>query len=76
MRVLLQDFDIGKARKPFPNLALMKLLQSYGVDIYPMIYKDASGKEPNVKYNFKENLEFHGARGNLRKFLRITGRLK
>lgn len=53
----------------------VKLLQSYGVDIYPMLYKDESGKEPSVNYNFKDTIEFHGARGNLRKFLRITGRL-
>ena len=54
----------------------IKLLQSYGVDVYPMIYKDASGKEPDVHYDFKETIQFHGARGNLRKFLRITGRLE
>lgn len=53
----------------------MKILQSYSVDVYPMIYKDDSGKEPDVSYNFKETIEFHGARGNLRKFLRIAGRL-
>ncbi len=53
----------------------MKILQSYGVDVYPMIYRDASGKEPDVHYDFKETIEFHGARGNLRKFLRIAGRL-
>lgn len=53
----------------------MKLLQSYGVDVYPMIYKDESGKEPAVSYKFSETIEFHGARGNIRKFLRIAGRL-
>lgn len=53
----------------------IKLLQSYGVDIYPMIYKDESGKEPSVSYNFKETIKFHGARGNLVKFLRVAGRL-
>lgn len=53
----------------------MKLLQSFGVDIYPMIYKDATGKEPDVTYDCKETIEFHGARGNMRKFLRIVGRL-
>ena len=53
----------------------IKLLQSYGVDIYPMIYKDDDGKEPDVSYNFTETIAFHGPRGNLRKFLRIAGRL-
>ena len=53
----------------------MKLLQSYGVDIYPMIYKDKLGKEPSVSYNFKETIKFHGPRGNLVKFLRVAGRL-
>lgn len=53
----------------------MKLLQSYGVDVYPMIYKDDTGKEPRVNYNLDETIEFHGARGNLRKFLRIVGRI-
>jgi len=53
----------------------IKLLQSYGVDIYPMIYKGDDGKEPNVTYNFTDTVPFHGARGNLRKFLRIAGRL-
>lgn len=54
----------------------MKLLQSYGVDVYPMIYKDDTGKEPEVNYDFDETIKFHGARGNLVKFLRIAGRLK
>ena len=53
----------------------MKLLQSYGVDVYPMIYKDESGKEPSVGYNFSETIKFHGPRGNLVKFLRVAGRL-
>ena len=54
----------------------MKLLQSYGVDVYPMIYKDDNGKEPEVSYDFDETIKFHGARGNLVKFLRVAGRLK
>jgi hypothetical protein len=53
----------------------MKILQSYGVDVYPMIYKGDDGKEPQIDYGFTETLKFHGARGNLRKFLRVTGRL-
>jgi hypothetical protein len=53
----------------------MKLLQSYGVDVYPMIYKDDTGKEPQVNYSFDETIKFHGARQNIRKFLRLAGRL-
>jgi len=53
----------------------VKLLQSYGVDVYPMIYKDESGKEPSADYNFNETIKFHGPRGNLVKFLRVAGRL-
>lgn len=54
----------------------MKLLQSYGVDVYPMIYKDDTGKEPEVNYGFDETISFHGGRGNLVKFLRVVGRLR
>lgn len=53
----------------------MKLLQSYNVDVYPMIYRDDTGKEPRVNYKFDETIKFHGARGNLRKFLRIVNRI-
>lgn len=53
----------------------MKLLQSYGVDVYPMIYKDEMGKEPKLNIRFDETLPFHGGRGNLRKFLRVVGRV-
>lgn len=53
----------------------IKLLQNYGVNVYPMIYKGADGKEPNWNYGYHEELNFHGARGNLRKFLRLAGRL-
>ena len=53
----------------------MKLLQSYGVDVYPMIYKADNGKEPVVNYDFNETIKFHGARGNLVKFLRVVGRI-
>jgi len=53
----------------------IKILQSYGVNIYPMIYKGDNGKEPDVNYKFTETIYFHGARGNMRKFLRIAGRL-
>jgi hypothetical protein len=52
----------------------IKMLQSYNVDVYPMIYKGDDGKEPAVSYSFTETLPFHGARGNIVKFLRIAGR--
>lgn len=54
----------------------MKLLQSFGVDVYPMIYKDEMGKEPKLNCKFDETLKFHGGRGNLRKFMRVVGRVK
>lgn len=53
----------------------MKLLQSYGVEVYPMIYKDETGKEPKLNIKFDETINFHGGRGNLRKFLRVVGRI-
>ena len=53
----------------------MKMLQGYGVDVYPMIYKDDSGKEPQLNINFTETIDFRGARGNLAKFLRVVGRV-
>lgn len=53
----------------------MKILQGYGIDVYPMIYKDATGKEPKLNLNWDETLSFRGARGNLRKFLRVVGRI-
>ncbi len=54
-----------------------KILQSYNVDIYPMAYKDASGREPQRKLLGEEigNMMFHGTRGNINKFLRLSGRL-
>jgi len=63
----------------FPNddtaIERMKILQGYGVDVYPMIYKDDSGKEPELNLHWDETLSFRGARGNLRKFLRVVGKL-
>lgn len=53
----------------------MQILQSYGVSTYPMIYKDKSGHEPNVKYDWHGELKWRGARQNLRKFLRLVGRI-
>lgn len=56
----------------------LKILQSFGVEVYPMIYKGEDGEEPKVQYSSKGTLyihDFHGGRGNLRKFLRIAGRI-
>ena len=53
----------------------LKILKSYDVDIYPMIYRDKDGKEPVLDGNFKETIFWHGGRNNLRKFLRVAGRL-
>jgi hypothetical protein len=58
-----------------PGIDRMKLLASYKVDVYPMIYKDEMGKEPQLDVKFDETLTFRGARNNLRKFLRLVGRL-
>ncbi|MBA7575396.1 hypothetical protein ES708_17220 [subsurface metagenome] len=58
-------------------LERIRSLQSYNVDIYPMLYKDASGKEPQRKLLGDQigNMMFHGPRRNINKFLRIVGRL-
>jgi hypothetical protein len=53
----------------------MKLLKSYDVDVYPMLYKNNQGKEPKLDAKWRETVFWHGARGNLRKFLRVAGRL-
>lgn len=54
----------------------MKLLQSYNVDIYPMAYRDADGKEPKrTLIAAGEEIMFHGSRRNISKFLRLVGRL-
>ena len=53
----------------------MKLLQSYNVDVYPMLYKDESGKEPKLDTKIDETVAFRGRRGNLRKYLRAIGRI-
>lgn len=53
----------------------MKLLQSYNVAVYPMIYKDKTGKEPKLNITLNETINFHGGRNNLRKFLRVVGRI-
>ncbi len=53
----------------------MKLLASYGVDVYPMIYKGQDGKEPTIKSKWDGTIFWHGSRNNIRKFLRVVGRL-
>lgn len=53
----------------------MKLLASYGVDVYPMIYKGQDGIEPTVKSKWDGTIFWHGSRDNIRKFLRVVGRL-
>lgn len=53
----------------------MRLLQSYNVDVYPMLYKGPDGKEPpRVKLDIP-NVFWHGNRRNISKFLRVVGRL-
>lgn len=63
----------------FPNddtaIERMKILQGYGVGVFPMIYKDHTGKEPKLNLKWDETLDFRGSRGNLRKFLRVVGRI-
>lgn len=54
----------------------MKLLASYGVDVYPMIYKRENGKEPTIKSKWDGTIFWHGSRNNIRKFLRVVGRLE
>lgn len=54
----------------------MKILNSYNVSVYPMIYKDKDGKEPEIKTKWDGNVFWHGGRQNLRKFLRVVGRLR
>lgn len=54
----------------------MKFLQSHNVDVYPMLYKDKTGKEPQLGIRkISETIEFRGGRGNLRKYLRAIGRI-
>lgn len=55
----------------------MQLLRSYDVDVYPMLYKDDKGREPDLPEKLTNaDLTWHGPRGNLVKFLRVAGRLK
>jgi len=54
----------------------MKLLHSYNVNVFPMIYKGLDGKEPQRRILKVDDMPlFHGSRRNLYKFLRLVGRL-
>lgn len=53
----------------------MKLLLSYNVDVYPMVYRGPDGKEPKRKLLYHGNELWHGSRRNINKFLRLVGRL-
>jgi len=62
----------------------MKILQSYNVDVFPMVYKGSHGKEPETaKESLRkirtvvgvEGIFWHGSRRNINKFLRVIGRL-
>ncbi|GAI84627.1 unnamed protein product [marine sediment metagenome] len=56
-------------------LERMKLLQSFNVTVFPMIYRGPDGKEPEIREKLSETILWHGGRGNLKKFLRLVGRL-
>lgn len=56
-------------------LERMKLLSSYKVDVYPMIYKGHDGREPKLPTKLTETIFWRGGRHNLKKFLRVAGRL-
>ncbi len=56
-------------------LERMKLLQSLNVTVFPMIYRGPDGKEPEIREKLSETILWHGGRGNLKKFLRLAGRL-
>ena len=56
-------------------LERMKLLHSYNVDVFPMVYKGADGKEPARRIMKVGDIFWHGSRRNINKFLRLVGRL-
>lgn len=56
-------------------LERMKILSSYNVDVYPMLYKGPDGKEPARRLLTVPNILWHGPRRNINKFLRLVGRL-
>ncbi|MBA7697969.1 hypothetical protein ES703_106641 [subsurface metagenome] len=55
----------------------IKLLHSYKVDVYPMVYKGPDGKEPRrrILKGIEDIPLLHGPRRNIDKFLRLVGRL-
>lgn len=53
----------------------MDILRGYGVDVYPMVYRGEDGKEAVPNLNWGGTLYWRGARNNLRRFLRVVGRL-
>lgn len=53
----------------------MRILGSYNVDVYPMIYKASDGKEPVRRIAPVGDMLWHGNRANVKKFLRLVGRL-
>jgi len=58
------------------HLERMKILSSYNVDVYPMLYKGPDGKEPRRSLiGVGESTLWHGSRRNINKFLRTVGRL-
>ena len=56
-------------------LERMKLLASFNVNVYPMVYRDDSGKEGKVSKKVVPDIFWHGARANINKFLSVAGRL-
>lgn len=56
-------------------LERLKILYSYNVNVYPMAYKGPDGKEPARRILKVDDIFWHGPRRNIRKFLRLVGRL-
>lgn len=56
-------------------LERMKILASFNVNVYPMIYRDDEGKEGKVQRHEVPDIFWHGARSNINKFLSVVGRL-
>ena len=56
-------------------LERMKLMASFNVDVYPMIYRDEDGTSATVTRETVPNIFWHGARANITKFLSVAGRI-
>jgi len=82
------EFRVSKENKFRPRFSIKLRDDDYAVlfeiaealgcgDIYPMPYKDISGREPQRKLLGDRigNMMFHGPRKNINKFLRLVGRL-